>query len=42
MSETLDYLKMFIQFPLVLRRFLRQTMTLDEAKRNACRWFWRR
>jgi hypothetical protein len=33
MRETLDYLKMFVQFPLVLRRFMRHTLTLDEARR---------
>lgn len=33
MNETLDYVKMFARFPLSLRRFSRQTLTLDEAKR---------
>jgi hypothetical protein len=33
MSDTLDYLKSFAQFPLALRRFMRQPLTLDEAKR---------
>jgi hypothetical protein len=31
-NETLEYLKTFAQFPLVLPRFARQTLTLDEAK----------
>jgi hypothetical protein len=33
MSETLDYLRTFAQFPLALRRYLRETLTLDEARR---------
>ncbi len=33
MSDTLEYLKSFAQFPLALRRFMRQPLTLDEAKR---------
>ena len=33
MSETLDYLKTFARFPFALRRFLRHTLTLDEARR---------
>jgi len=32
MSETLDYLKMFAQFPFALRRFLRHRLTLEEAR----------
>ena len=32
MSETLEYLKMFGQFPFALRRFLRSTLTLEEAR----------
>ncbi len=33
MNETLDYLKTFAQFPWALRRYLRHTLTLDEARR---------
>jgi hypothetical protein len=32
LKETLEYLKMFAQFPLALRRFARHTLTLDQAK----------
>ena len=32
MNETLEYLRMFAQFPFSLRRFLRCRLTLDEAK----------
>jgi hypothetical protein len=32
MSETLDYLKTFAGFPFTLRRFLRTTLTLEQAK----------
>lgn len=34
MNETLDYVKTFAQFPLALRRFLGQPLTLEEAKRS--------
>jgi hypothetical protein len=33
MNNTLDYIRMFLQFPIALRRLLKHTMTLD----NACR-----
>lgn len=33
MSENLEYAKMFAQFPFALRRFLKQKITLDDAKR---------
>lgn len=33
MSETLDYIKLFGQFPLNLPRFLRHHLTLEEARR---------
>jgi ABC-type nitrate/sulfonate/bicarbonate transport system substrate-binding protein len=33
MNETLDYVRTFARFPFALRRFLRHTPTLDEAKR---------
>jgi len=36
-SETLDYLKMFAQFPFSLRRFLQPGLSLDEAKRTMAR-----
>ena len=32
MNENLEYLRMFAQFPVSLHRFLRHTLTLDEAK----------
>jgi hypothetical protein len=37
MNDTLEYLKSFAQFPLALRRFTRQPLTLDEAKGIVCR-----
>src|SRR6187551_747481 len=33
MSENTEYAKMFAQFPFALRRFLKQKLTLDDAKR---------
>lgn len=33
MGENLDYLKIFSQFPFALRRFMKQRITLDDAKR---------
>jgi hypothetical protein len=33
MSDRVEYLKMFAQFPLALRRFVRHRLTLDEARR---------
>jgi hypothetical protein len=33
-SDTLDHLKLFARFPFALRRFLRHTPTLDEARRT--------
>lgn len=32
MSETLDYIKMYARFPLALRRFLKHTLTLEQAR----------
>src|SRR4029453_3524354 len=32
--ETLEYLQLFARFPLALHRFLRHTVTLDEARRT--------
>ncbi len=32
MNKTLDHLRMFAQFPMVLKRFLRRRLTLDEAR----------
>jgi hypothetical protein len=32
MSDTLDYVKSFAQFPLALRRFMRRPLTLNEAR----------
>ena len=34
MIETLEYLQLFARFPLALHRFLRHTVTLDEARRT--------
>jgi hypothetical protein len=33
MSDTLEYLRMFGRFPFALRRFLRSTLTLEDARR---------
>ena len=33
MSNTLDYVRMFAQFPIALRRLLRHNLTLDDARR---------
>ena len=33
MRETLDYLDTFVRFPFALRRFLRHTLTMDDARR---------
>ena len=32
MNETLEYLQTFARFPFALRHFLKQRLTLDEAK----------
>ena len=33
MTDTLEYLQLFARFPFALRRFLRHTVSLDEARR---------
>jgi hypothetical protein len=32
MSNTIDYIRMFLQFPVALRRLLKHTLTLDDAR----------